>query len=84
MDASNGEARTGVAVLTQRMDDCQRHHVQRFDLLEAQVNNMDKRVAAAERALLGLKIYGGIALFVLTAVVSPVMVVVLLRHFGAN
>ena len=83
MEQKNGEARTGVAVLTQRINDCQAHSSTRFDAIERQVGEMDKRVEAAERALGGLKVYGGIVLFVLTAIVSPVMVVILLRHFGA-
>ena len=86
-DIVNGDARTGVAVLKQRVEDCQKHSGERFETLEGQVRAMEKRSAdterALERALLSLKIYGGILLFV-AAAVQPILVALVLRYIGVK
>jgi len=84
MEQANGEARTSVAVLLARFTDCQRARDECHHRLDEEIAQMDKRIAATEKALTQLGVYGTILLTLLTGVVGPIVVVLLLRHFGTG
>ena len=84
MEQANGEARTSVAVLLARFTDCQRARDECHHRLDQEVAEMDKRVAVTEKTLVQMRVYGTILLTLLTGVVGPIVVVLLLRHFGTD
>ena len=73
---------TDLAVLASRFDGCQAQAREWRARVDKELEQMDKRLRATEQTMWQLKVWGSVIVFLSSSVVGPVVVTILMRHFG--